>query len=548
MAAEAVRRRRRLSLRWRIVLVATAVVALALVVGSAAFVGVLRESLIAGVQLTAERDAAELVGRVETSGASAVDVDVDDDDDQVVQLVSADGSVLKTSDNADEALIVVPSLRHSDAPVTVDDDAESTPSPSITSTPSDSDDDGDSDADSDEGSGRGSGGDSDEDGNDSGDSGDSNDSGDSSDSTPSPETSPAAPLPTSTPVLIDDSTTRTATTSDGDSFVAVARTATEAGSTRELWVIAGRSLASVDDTITTVLSLLAVALPLLLLVLAFTIWFVVGRALRPVDRMRREVDAVTASSLDRRVVDPGTDDEVGRLAHTMNRMLQRLDDSRRSQDRFISDASHELKSPLASLRQYAEVALAHPDRITPDELSTAVLDEGARLEGLVQGMLVLARADELSLARSAALVDLDDIVFAEARRLRDSTSLAIDTSGVTASQLRGDAGLLAQLVRNVVDNAARHATSTIALAVHPNDVNGTVVLVVEDDGAGVPEADRERIFERFVRLDEARARDGGGSGLGLAIVREIAAAHGGTVAVEAAASGGARVVVTMSTS
>jgi signal transduction histidine kinase len=533
-----------MSLRWRIVLVATAVVALALAVGSAAFVGVLRESLVAGVQLTAERDAAELVGQVETTGASAIDVDVDDDDDQIVQLVSADGSVLKTSDNVDEPLTAVPALRHSDVPVTIDDDVESTPSPLSTPSPADSDDDDDSDADPDDDSGRGSGGDPDGDSDE-----DANDSGDSGDSTPSAETSsPAAPLPTTTPVLIDDSTTRTATTSDGGSFVTVARTATEAASARELWVIAGRSLASVDETITTVLSLLAVALPLLLLVLAFTIWFVVGRALRPVDRMRQEVDAVTASSLDRRVDDPGTDDEVGRLAHTMNRMLQRLDDSRRSQNRFISDASHELKSPLASLRQYAEVARAHPDRITPDELSSAVLDEGARLEGLVQGMLVLARADERSLARPAALVDLDDIVFAEARRLRDSTSLAIDTGGVTASQLRGDAGLLAQLVRNLVDNAARHATSTIALAAHPNDVDGTVVLVVEDDGAGVPEVDRERIFERFVRLDEARARDGGGSGLGLAIVREIAAAHGGTVAVEAAAGGGARVVVTVSTS
>jgi signal transduction histidine kinase len=532
MAAES--RRRRLSLRWRIVLVATAVVALALVVGSAAFVGVLRESLVAGVQLAAERDAAELVGQVETTGAAAVDIDVDDDDDQIVQLVSAGGSVLKSSDNVDEPLIAVPELRHSDAPVTVDDDIESTPSPSSTSG---DDDDDDSDADSDEDSGRGSG-DSDE---------EAKNSSESVGSTPAAETSPPAPRPTTTPVLIDDSATRTVTTPDGGSFAAVARTATEAGTARELWVIAGRSLASVDDTITTVLSLLAVALPLLLLVLAFTIWFVVGRALLPVDRMRQEVDAVTASSLDRRVVDPGTNDEVGRLAHTMNRMLQRLDDSRRSQNRFISDASHELKSPLASLRQYAEVARAHPDRITADELSTAVLDEGARLEGLVQGMLVLARADERSLARPAALVDLDDIVFAEARRLRGSTSLRIDSSGVSAAQLRGDAGLLAQVVRNLVDNAARHATSRIALAVRPNDEDGTVVLVVEDDGAGVPEADRERIFERFVRLDEARARDGGGSGLGLAIVREIAAAHGGAVAVEAAASGGARVVVTVST-
>ena len=536
-------RRRRLSLRWRIVLVATACVAVALLVGSMAFVGVLRESLVAGVQLTAERDAAEFVGQVETTGASSVDTDTDDDDEQIVQLVAVDGSLLASTDNADDGPVIsLPELRHTDVPVSTDD-SESTPTTAPMPTPSTSADDSDSDSDdSDSGSGksgRGSGDDS------SDDSGDSIASDDSTDSTP---TAPVTPQPTTTPVLVDDSTTATVTDSDGASFVAVARTAVEAGSGRELWVVVGRSLATVDGTISTVVGLLAAAVPLLLVVLAITIWFVVGRALRPVDRMRQQVDAVTAASLDSRVVDPGTDDEVGRLAHTMNRMLQRLDDSRRSQNRFISDASHELKSPLASLRQYAEVARAHPDRISPDELSAAVLDEGARLEGLVQGMLVLAKADERMLTRPATLVDLDDIVFAEARRLRESTSLTIDSGAVGAAQLQGDAALLSQLVRNLVDNAARHATTAVALAVLADGQDGTVTLVVDDDGAGVPEADRERVFERFVRLDEARARDGGGSGLGLAIVREIAAAHGGTVAVEQGEGGGARFVVTLSTS
>ncbi|MDN4641719.1 HAMP domain-containing sensor histidine kinase [Agreia sp. PsM10] len=536
MAAER-GRRRRLSLRWRIVLVATAAVAVALAVGSAAFVGVLRESLVAGVQLTAERDAAELVGQVETTGVTSVDTDADDDDEQIVQLVAADGSLVAASDNADDGpLLSLPQLQRTDVPV-ADDDAGSTP------TPSSSDDDGDSDSDSGS-SGRGSSDDSGDDSDD--DSGGSDDSSGSDDPTPT-STAPAAPQPTSTPVLVDDTTTGTVTDSDGASFAAVARTAVEAGSGRELWILVGRSLATVDGTISTVVGLLAAAVPLLLIVLAVTIWFVVGRALRPVDRMRQQVDEVTASSLDRRVADPGTDDEVGRLAHTMNRMLQRLDDSRRSQNRFISDASHELKSPLASLRQYAEVARAHPDRISPDELSTAVLDEGARLEGLVQGMLVLAKADERMLTRPATPVDLDDIVFAEAKRLRGSTSLTVDSGAVGAAQLHGDATLLSQLVRNLVDNAARHATTTVSLAVRV-DADGTVALVVDDDGAGVPEADRDRVFERFVRLDEARARDGGGSGLGLAIVREIAAAHGGTVAVERGAGGGARFVVRLSTS
>ena len=505
---------------------ATAVVAAALVVGSAAFVGVLRESLVSGVQLSAERDAAELVGQVETTGVAAVDTDIDDDDGRVVQVVSAGGTLLASTDNADDApLIAVPQLRHSASPAT--DDVAGTPAPSSSDDDSDDPSDDSSDGDSDDNS--------------------DDDASDAPGETAAPgSASDDMPSPTAAPVLIDDSATRSVTSDDGDPFVAVGRTATEGGSGRDLWVVAARSLAPVDGTIGTVLSLLAVALPVLLVVLALTIWFVVGRALRPVDRMRRQVDEVTASSLDQRVADPGTDDEVGRLAHTMNRMLQRLDDSRRSQNRFISDASHELKSPLASLRQYAEVARAHPDRISPDELSTAVLDEGARLESLVQGMLVLARADERALARPTALVDLDDILFAEARRLRDSTSLTIDSSGVAAAQLRGDAGLLAQLVRNLVDNAVRHARSSVGLAVRTDEADGTVVLIIDDDGQGVPEADRQRVFERFVRLDEARARDGGGSGLGLAIVREIAAAHGGDVAASTAESGGARFVVTMS--
>lgn len=534
-------RRRRLSLRWRIVLVATAVVAAALVLGSAVFVAVLRDSLVSGVQLTAERDAAELVGQVETSGASLVDTDIDDDDGQIVQLLSAQGRLLASTDNADDGpLVAVPGMRHSAAPVSPGGADENTPAPSPSPSRSDDDDadDNSSGDSSDDSSGDQSGRDSD-------DSSD-NSSGRDSDADSSNSADPAAPQPSMTPALIDDSLTRTVALSDGDSFVAVARTAAEAGSGRELWVVAARSLTTVDATVATVVSLLAVALPLLLIVLGITIWFVVGRALRPVDLMRQQVDSVTASSLDRRIADPGTDDEVGRLAHTMNRMLQRLDDSRRSQNRFISDASHELKSPLASLRQYAEVARAHPDRISPDELSAAVLDEGARLESLVQGMLVLARADERTLARPETLVDLDDIVFAEARRLRDSTSLSIDSSAVSAAQLQGDAGLLAQLVRNLVDNAVRHATSSVALAVRSNEADGTVVLVVDDDGEGVPEEHRERVFERFVRLDEARARDGGGSGLGLAIVREIAAAHGGTVTVEAATGGGASFTVTLS--
>src|SRR5690606_1013764 len=164
----------------------------------------------------------------------------------------------------------------------------------------------------------------------------------------------------------------------------------------------------------------------------------------PVERMRRQVDAVTASDLSQRVEDPRTGDELGRLAHTLNDMLARLEDSQRAQRRFISDASHELKSPLAVLRQYAEVAAAHPDRVTASELTETVLDEGQRLERLVQGMLVLARADEHALTITAVDVDLDDVLYAEAQRLRALGKVETDASAVRPVRVHADAGLVRQ--------------------------------------------------------------------------------------------------------
>jgi signal transduction histidine kinase len=304
-------------------------------------------------------------------------------------------------------------------------------------------------------------------------------------------------------------------------------------------VVAGQGLDEVDDTLATVVGLLLVAVPLVVVLVALTTWIVVGRALRPVERLRREVDEVTASRLDRRVAENGAADEIGRLAATMNRMLDRLDESQSVQRRFVSDASHELRSPLASLRQFAEVARAHPDRVSAADLSEAILDEGSRLERLVDGMLTLARADEGVLSAERRAVDLDDVVLAEVRRLRASTSLTVDASAVGPARVLGDPGLLAGLVRNLADNAARHAAGSVRVELA--GAGASVLLVVEDDGGGVPVADRERVFDRFVRLDDARARDSGGSGLGLAIVREIVLAHGGSVVVTSAGLGGARV-------
>ena len=303
-------------------------------------------------------------------------------------------------------------------------------------------------------------------------------------------------------------------------------------------IVVGQVVDDATETVGTVTSLLAIAVPLVVLLVAVTTWVVVGRALRPVERMRREVDAVTAARLDSRLAEPGTADEIGRLAVTLNSMLDRLEGSQRAQRRFVSDASHELRSPLASLRQFAEVAKAHPDRVTATELSDAILDEGARLERLVDGMLTLARSDERGLAAARRPVDLDDVVLSEVRRLRASTALRINASAVGAARVDGDAALIAGVVRNLVDNAARHAST--AIAVELAETAGGVVFAVDDDGPGVAAGDRERVFDRFVRLDDARARESGGAGLGLSIVREIVTAHGGTVTAGDGALGGAR--------
>jgi signal transduction histidine kinase len=319
---------------------------------------------------------------------------------------------------------------------------------------------------------------------------------------------------------------------DGDEYLLVAEDYDDGV------VVVGQSIDDASETLGTVSALLAVAVPVVVLLVAATTWMVVGRSLRPVERMRREVDAVSASRLDSRLAEPGTADEIGRLAVTLNSMLDRLDASQSAQRRFISDASHELRSPLASLRQFAEVARAHPERVTADELSDAILDEGARLERLVDGMLTLARSDERGLASGRRPVDLDDVVLAEVRRLRASTRLRIDASGVGAARVDGDPALIAGLIRNLIDNAARHARS--AIAVELAETHDLVVFAVDDDGAGIPESERERVFDRFVRLDDARARESGGSGLGLSIVREIAAAHGGAVTAARGTLGGAR--------
>lgn len=338
----------------------------------------------------------------------------------------------------------------------------------------------------------------------------------------------------STPLPVDDDPQTT--TVDGETVLVVSEDIE-----RDQTLVLAVSMEDDAETLATVATLLAIALPLLLLLVAVTTWSVVGRALRPVELIREEVDGITAERLHQRVPVPETADEVAALATTMNGMLDRLDAAATAQRRFVSDASHELRSPLATIRQHAELAQAHPDVTSIGELAEVVSEEGLRLQGIVESLLLLARLDEGASTHDEA-VDLDDIALGEVRRLR-ATGIDVDGSGIHAARVHGDPRLLGQLVRNLADNAVRHSRGRVAIGVTPSD--GYVFVTIEDDGTGVPAEERERIFERFVRLDEARSRDAGGSGLGLAIARGIAASGHGTLTVDDSRWGGARFVLTL---
>ncbi|WP_341974193.1 HAMP domain-containing sensor histidine kinase [Microbacterium sp. LWO13-1.2] len=334
------------------------------------------------------------------------------------------------------------------------------------------------------------------------------------------------------PELAEDHIERV--TIDGDSYLAASEDS-DAG----LLTVA-RPVEHVDEAVSAATGLLAFAVPLAIALIGLVVWVVSGRALAPVERLRRQVDQIDPADLDRRLDGGGADDEVGRLAGTMNRMLDRIEAAQRTQRQFVSDASHELRSPLATIRQHAEVATVHPGSISTDALADVVLHEGARMQELVEGLLLLARLDEHRGLGTAVPVDVDDLALAEVHRLR-GLGVRVDAGGVSPGRARGNEVLLARALRNLADNAARHARTAVTLRVQAE--GPWVVVEVEDDGGGIAHDQRERVFERFARLDEGRARDEGGSGLGLAIVREIAVAHGGSVSVTDAASGGARFVL-----
>jgi signal transduction histidine kinase len=325
---------------------------------------------------------------------------------------------------------------------------------------------------------------------------------------------------------------------DNRAFRIVAvRTGTPGG---PVTVYVASALEPVDDTVAVLQQGLAVGGPVLLVLVAVTTWAMVGRALRPVDAIGAEVADISGSSLDRRISIPSTDDEISRLASLMNTMLGRLQAAAERQRRFVADASHELRTPLAAARTDLEVALAHPESTDLRETATDLLAANQRMEHLIRDLLFLAKVDEPAPRSPAVLVDLDDIVLLEVARLRGNGNVKVDIGAVCVAAVLGRSDELARAVRNLLDNAERYASSLITVELTGDD--GQATLVIQDDGPGIPADDRERIFQRFARLDDARSRDSGGTGLGLAIAKEIIDVHGGTIVVDDAPQG-ARFVV-----
>ncbi len=301
-------------------------------------------------------------------------------------------------------------------------------------------------------------------------------------------------------------------------------------------------LDEVDQSARVVASSLTVVVPSAAAILALLVWWLVGRTLRPVEAIRAEVDDIGSGDLARRVSEPHGGDEIARLARTMNAMLDRVEAAARRQQGFVADASHELRSPLTRIRSEIEVDLAHPGGADLAATHRSVLEETTALERLVADLLHLARSDvgAGSLRRDA--LDLDDIVLSEGLRLRTSRRVTVDLSHVTAAQVQGDADQLARVVRNLLDNAARHAAESVTVTLVERD--SEAVLAVADDGPGIPADQHEKVFERFTRLDDARDQASGGTGLGLAICRDIVGRHGGTIVIDGSHRPGARFVVT----
>lgn len=353
--------------------------------------------------------------------------------------------------------------------------------------------------------------------------------------------SPRSPLVS---MSLSDGETRNAgrvqdAASGSDYWMSARGTAVPAGT---VTILVGADREPVESVVTRVGALMALGYPVIIALVAVGTYRLVGAALGPVEAIRARVASISSTDLAQRVPVPDTHDEIADLASTMNAMLARLESGRSAQHRLVSDASHELRSPLATITTALELASGRPDLIDDELIDESLLPEAHRMHHLIEDLLLLARSDEGAMALRHDDVDIDDLLQAEASRLRSIGSLHVVTH-IEACRTHGDRAALARVIRNLVDNAVRYSSGTVWLDCHPD--SGHVLISVGDDGPGIPVEDRTRIFERFVRLDPSRSRFSGGSGLGLCIVDEIVRSHHGTVAVGDTPQGGALFTLTL---
>jgi signal transduction histidine kinase len=325
---------------------------------------------------------------------------------------------------------------------------------------------------------------------------------------------------------------------DGERFAVVSlRVSTPAG---DRSIITAESLEGADDVTTEVIRLLLGGFTLVVGIVTLLVLGTTRAAFVPVGTMTAEVGEISANDLHRRVSSPTADGEIGELANAMNLLLDRLETASERERRFVADASHELRSPLASVRAALEIADTHPDKIDARTAIQDALADHVRLDRLVDDLLALARLDGTHDSGVDA-VDLALLVSADLAT-RHNPKIEI-TTDLQSTIVTGIETQLTRVVRNVVDNACRHARSQVKITATPS--GETVVVRVEDDGPGIRDRDRLLVFERFHRLDESRSADDGGSGLGLAIVRATLHAHDGTVGVDDSPLGGARFTITL---
>jgi signal transduction histidine kinase len=310
----------------------------------------------------------------------------------------------------------------------------------------------------------------------------------------------------------------------------------------EYTVLVGGGSEAVEATARTVALLLAAGAPIIIAVVAAATYWLVRRSLKSVDAIRNRVAEISTSDLAERVPVPSSRDEITALAVTMNEMLSRIEAGHRAQRRFLGDASHELRNPLATIISGLEAAEAHPELLDAELAINTLLPEAQRMGLLIEDLLLLARADEQSLTLRKEQVLLGDLAEVEANRARRGAGCPIHVE-ISPARFVGDPVAVSRVIRNLVDNAVRHAKSRVDIYV--DNRNGDAAITVSDDGPGIALAERARVFERFVRLDSDRARSSGGTGLGLAIVAEVVAAHGGTVTIDERVGGGTTMTVVL---